>query len=255
MAEIFRRLSSNTVISIIAAGLAIGVLLDGKLYNKSPATTTIFTLPSPGKIIISQQDTTMMVLEKQSDQWLLTEPVIAPLNTERVNVLLESNQQTKRSYATADLPIEQLFLNPVTVEIDGHSFQLGIIEPVSKQRYVLANDRVYLQADHVMPMIRSGTSPFLDLSITSVVQQVSIDGAIASDNRAWSSLKALGIVPRKQITTAPIHSIEVFQANKQRTVFQLYNQEGVAILAAPGSEFGYLISAQQAQQLGLNKTT
>ena len=254
MAEVLRLLRSNLFISIVAAILGTGVLLDGKLYNKTPVSRSIFSLPAPSKITISQQDSIMMIFEKQPDQWLLTEPAIAPLNPERVGVLLDSNQQTSRSYAAADLPLEELFTNPVTVEIDGNSFQLGTIEPVSKQRYVLAKNRVYLQADHIMPMIRSGTSPFLDLSITKAVKRVSIDGAIARDSNAWSSLRALGIVPRKHITTAPVHSIEVMQSNKVNMLFELFIQEGVSILATPDREFGYLLSAKQAHQLGLKKT-
>ena len=229
----------------------MGILLDGKLYNQTPATRTVFEIPTPSKIIIRQQDSIIMAFEKQTDRWLLTTPEIAPLNSERVQVLLDSNRQTSRSYDTTELPVEELFTNPVSVEIDGHPFQLGMIEPVSKQRYVLANDKVYLQADHVMPMIRSGTSPFIDLAVTKSVTRVSIDGLVSEQITDWSSLVALGILPRRHITTAPVHSIEISNAANHNTRFQLFFQEGVAILAKPDSEFGYLISAQQAQKLGL----
>lgn len=251
MAKPREMLFSNWTISIVAALLMTGILLDGKLYNNKSVSTGIFNLPAPVKITVSRRDSTIMTFAKYANQWRLTRPAVAPLNSGRVKILLDSNRQTSRNYAATDLPLEELFADPIILEIDGKSFQLGVIEPVSKQRYVLANNRVYLQADHVVPLIRSGTSPFLDLSITGNVKRVTINESVAADKNAWSSLKALGIVPRMHITSAPVDFIEIIQPNNQQTEFQYFSQEGVAILASPDSEFGYLISSQQAQKLGL----
>lgn len=253
MAEHRSILLSNKVIGTIAIVLAMGILLDGKLYNRTPKATGIFPLTQPATISISQHDDVIMAFEKRDDLWVMTSPTDAPLNQQRVQVLLDSNSQVSRSYSAAGLPMADLFPKPITMEIDGHQFQLGELEPVSKQRYVLAEDHVYLQADHVIPMLRAGTSAFLDLQLTNTVTKVEIDEHEIHNPEAWSSLKALGIVPRSKLNTDPITTVTVTQQNKGKSTLQLHVQEGVIILASPLNRYGYLISQQQSTQLGLAK--
>lgn len=244
---------SNRVIGIIAAVLAAGILLDGKLYNRPPQSMGIFSQANPASISISHQDQLIMAFENNNNHWVMTEPADAPLNAERIQVLLDTNHQVSRSYSTAELPLADLFPHPVTIDIDGKQFQLGELEPVSKLRYVLANDKVYLQADHVIPMIKAGTSAFLDLVLTDSVSLVEIDQQPLPGPELWSSLTALGIVPRSELDTQPLTAITIVQKNKDHMIFHLHVQEDVVILVSPSQRYGYLISQQQAKQLGLQK--
>lgn len=246
-------LLSNRVISIIAVILAAGILLDGKLYNRAPKAAMIFSLTDPATISIRQQDQLIMAFENTNEQWVMTQPTDAPLDTDRIQLLLDSNHQISRSYVAAELPLEDLFPHPVTIDIDGKQFQLGELEPVSKLRYVLADNRVYLQADHVIPMIRAGATAFLDLGLTDSVTAVEINQQSIQNPESWSSLKALGIVPNSKLDTDPVFSITIKQKSKDNQIFQVYVQEDVVILSSPSKRYGYLISQQQSEQLGLAK--
>lgn len=253
MAERSNPLLSNKVISFIALVLMAGILLDGKLYNRTPKVTRIFPITNPVRILVKQQDQVIMAFEKNNKQWEMTEPTDAPLNAERIQVLLDSNNQLSRSYSASDLPLTDLFPDPISLEINDRQFQLGELEPVSKQRYVRAGTLVYLQADHVLPMIRAGVSAFLDLTVTNTVSKVEIDLESQPNPESWSSLTALGIVSRSKLSTDPVSSIIIRQKNKNDKVYQLHNQDGMVVLTSPLKQYGYLISEQQAIKLGLAK--
>lgn len=244
------QLLSNRVVIIVASLLAIGILLDGKAYNRPPQLQPAYSIQNARTVTVRQNDQTIMAFEKQTDQWMLTTPVNAPARTERVQVLIDSNYQTNRSYAAMNLPLTELFSNAIELEIDGHPFKLGNIEPVSKMRYVLAADKVYLQADHVIPMLRASTSAFVDLAITSAVTGVTIDDIKQANPQSWSGLRALGIISRENITEDAAASVVVKQETSDRQ-FNLHYQQGSTLLISPQQAFGYILSPEQIIQLNL----
>ncbi len=244
------QLLSNRVVIIIASLLAIGILLDGKAYNRSPQLQSIYSIQNARSVTVSQNDQTTMAFERHSDQWMLTTPLNAPANAQRVQVLIDSNWQTNRSYSATDLPLTELFSDAIELDIDGHLFRLGTIEPVSKMRYVMAGDKVYLQADHVIPVLRASTSAFVDLTIASNVTAVTVDDIKQENPQSWSGLKALGIISLEDISEDAAAVVQVKQKTGDQQ-FNLHYQQGTAILVPPQQAFGYILSPQQLIQLDL----
>lgn len=251
MANHSNKLLSNRVVIFIATLLAVGILLDGKAYNRVPPQQSIYPITDARTVKISNNDRVIIAFEKTADRWLQTIPTSAPVSGERVQFLIDSNHQTNRRYATSELPVTDLFNDAVKLDIDGYTFTFGPLEAVSKQRYVLAEDTVYLQADRVLPMLHAGTSAFIDLTMTTDVKQVSIAGEQQDNAHSWSRLKALGVIGRQKINTDSITSVQLEQQDKRRKQFNLHRQNGTTILISSADLFGYILSPQQSSLLGL----
>jgi hypothetical protein len=242
---------SNKVISVVAALLLAGILLDGKLYNRLPQSTGIYSISAYPDVTVSKDNQTIMKFKHMDGRWHLTEPFVAPVHASRVQPLLDTNTQTLRSYELSELDNGQLFNNSVQLEIDNQLYQIGQLEPVSKMRYTLANNRVYLQADHVLPLLRAGQKAFVDLTVSGTVTSVQINDNNLPDVSAWSNLDALGLITPEQVSGQPLAVITVNAKKSRIRSFQLYAVDGIAALLNESGKYGYLFSARQAETLGL----
>ena len=244
-------LLSNKMISVVAALLLAGILLDGKLYNVAPQSAGVYSISAYPEVTVSKDDQTILQFKHIDGRWHLIEPFVAPVHASRIQPLLDTNTQTLRSYELSELDHRQLFIDSVQVEIDNQLFQIGQLEPVSQMRYTLANNRVYLQPDHVLPLLRAGEKAFVDLTISNHVTNVQINNNKLSDMSAWSNLNALGLITPEQISGQPLAKITVTEKKTGTSSFQLYAVDGIAALMQVSGKYGYLLSARQAEALGL----
>ena len=145
------RISNPTLLAVIAA-LGTGILLDGVLYNKKPPQTAIHALGDAQTIELQFAGQQILSFDKIDNDWQQSFPVSAPVQSQRLQVLLDTNKYTQRKYAAADVPEEDIFVDPIKLKINDVEYDFGSIEPVSKLRYVRSGDLVYLQPDTVVPL-------------------------------------------------------------------------------------------------------
>jgi len=279
---------SNRNLALVALALIAGIVSDGWLYNQAPATQAIYPLDNPASIKISYQERVLLTLQKTETQsWVITSPFNAPANDSRVALLLDSNIQTSRSYANQDIVAKKYSVNtrgttndefpygfsdPVELQVNEQTFLLGDIEPVSQLRYVSANNRVYLQADHIVPLLKSIKSTFTDLRITGSVEsveivyqnsnsdpelpdtdpQVIIEPITTSSDRhsRWSNLDALSVIDAQLLDQPPFALVTLRVASGDRQ-FEIIPMQNRVALRPREAQFAYVLSEQQVSNLGI----
>jgi hypothetical protein len=259
-------LLSNRILAIVALVLLAGAIGDGVLYNRPDVSPAIYPLDNVRSIKISHQEHTLLALQKTDGQrWEITAPFHAPAKSTRVALLLDTNVQTARSYTLRTKENDGLthaFTQPITLRLDEHEFLLGDIETVSQLRYVLANDHVYLQADHIVPLLQSPKSTFTDLRITDAIKGADIRTKTGETSlndtqlAAWDKLDALAVIDAAMIDaetpdrTEDASVVLQLAANKRNTLHVVPFREYVA-LQPKDKNFAYLISEEQALALGV----
>jgi acyl carrier protein len=242
---------SNKVVAVVAVALFAFILLDGRAYNRNPDRVGIHTLPATPDIKIKKDDELILAFSHLGNRWHLTEPFIAPVRQSRVEALLATNIVTARNYDVDEINSDDLFRDSVSVEFGEHVYRIGQLEPVSQLRYVLANNRVYLQADTVIPLLHAGQSAFVDLTMTRKVTGVTINQQELDNADQWSNLKSLGVIAQENIANDPVARIALTSANNQRQDLYLHSVDGVAVLSFSGEKYGFLLSDEQARTLNL----
>jgi hypothetical protein len=293
---------SNRSLAVIAMVLIAGAFGDGHLYNRPVISQSIYPINSPDTIEVKYNNMVVLALRKSDDQrWLVTAPFHAPAIDSRVALLLDSNYQTSRSYTPSELATSsaksaakatgnnavQLFSDPVELRVNNNLFTLGAIEPVSQLRYVSAKTRVYLQADYVVPLLRSPKSTFTDLSVTESVDSVSMtvysistddaanrqasskavavspglrtnDNALKHQRSAtleqlaqWQNLEALAVVDAELLNQSPIARVTIEQARTQPVQLEISRFQELFALRPAQHKFAYLIGEEKADKLGI----
>lgn len=267
---------SNRVLAMISLALIVGAISDGVLYNRPEPSSAIYPIDTAHNIEIRSKNTVVLALQQTHGAWRVTAPFHAPATESRVALLLESNVQTARSYTIDELTekdptlqisntLQQVFSNPIELRVDDNLFLLGDIEPVSQLRYVSANNKVFLQADHIVPLLHSLKSTFTDLQITESVSTVTIeklpsdnDTAVTSASTAtaaqlsyWDHLHALTVVDSDVLKDAPAAVVSIDQSkDDSERVYISHYQQHIA-LRPHQSDFAYIISEDQASKLGI----
>lgn len=274
---------SNRSLAIIAAALLIGAATDGVLYNLPETATTIYPFNDARSIEVKHQDNVVLALQKAEHEWVVSAPFHAPAKASRVALLLDTNHQTARSYNAEDLQTamgyqSESFPDPIELRIDNNLFLLGNIEPVSQLRYVSANDTVYLQADHVLPLLQSPKSTFTNLTITKSVESVELeihlpdtDDTTTDNTRAgnphpsrhsptpvspeqlsqWSNLEALAVIDAQLLDQTPVATATVDQTAADKKSYDIVRFQKYIALYPSGAKYAYLVSEEQADKLGI----
>lgn len=150
-------------------------------------------------ITISQANRADIVLDKIVDQWQLSAPLIAHANPTRINLLLSLlNIKTERQLAVTlgqDLSPFGLTENSTHLTLGQKHFKFGSIEPISKQRYVLHNEILYLLEDRVSPLLNTNASSFIDNRLIPAKQKITaIDLPLHQDQSLSTQTVALKLV-------------------------------------------------------------
>lgn len=238
---------SNPALLVILAVVGAGILLDGTLYNRPQQIPTIYPIEAATEIELHVDNQLITRFEKVRDSWHQTQPVLAPAHGERVQVLLDTNHFSRRHYKNNEIPSETVFNNPITLTINNASYEFGTLEPVSKLRYVRANDRVYLQPDSVIPLLSATNNAFIDLRVTGKVEQLKIGDTVLQKPANWSNLMATDV-----LTEAPAGeglNIQLTESSRTLTLVAKVTDAGYSLSHENG--FHYLLDADTAVVTGL----
>lgn len=245
------KMFSNKVVALLAVVFLAAILLDGRAYNRTPDRVGIYKLPPHPEIKIKKDNELLMAFSHQEGRWHLTTPFTAPVMQSRVEAILGTNTVALRNYRVEDINSEDVFHDAVSLEIGPHVYQIGRLEPVSQQRFVLANDIVYLQPDNVIPLLHAGQSAFVDLTLTNQVAEVAINEQSIDNIAPWSNLLSLGVIDPETIASDPVARIALTTDDNQQQNLNLHSFDGVAVLISSDEKYGYLLSAEQADALNL----
>ena len=89
---------SNLSLVMVMAILGTGILLDGKLYNRTPAQTAIHALGEEQSVELQYAGEQILGFDKINNNWQQSFPLPAPVKSQRVQVLLDTNKYSQRKY-------------------------------------------------------------------------------------------------------------------------------------------------------------
>jgi len=182
--------TGNIALLAIIAMLCIGIFTDGVLYNRPPTQLSIYALQNATTIEINHDGEPVYKFIRTGKQWMQIYPVQAPASSDRIDMLLSTNNFSKRNYPASSLPLTDLFTQSISLNIDNQEFLIGAMEPVSQLRYVRSEDQVYLQPDIIVPLLSAAKNPFINLLITTKVDKVRVGDTWVETSAAWSNLRA-----------------------------------------------------------------
>jgi len=240
------RLSNLALLGVIGL-LGAGVLMDGTLYNKPRPQNAIHEIDNAQSIELHFAGQKLLSFTKINDSWQQSQPVSAPVQAQRVQVLLDTNKYNQRKYAISDLPQKDIFTDPIKLKIDQAEYEFGTVEPVSQLRYVRTGNAVYLQPDTVVPLLGSANNAFIDLKITDEVQNITIGDTTLESPVSWSNLKAIDVTD--VAPSGPGLDIELSNNNEPLHLKASYTDTGYMISKDDG--FTYLLDTLTAESLGL----
>ncbi|MDC9724375.1 MAG: DUF4340 domain-containing protein [Gammaproteobacteria bacterium] len=163
------------------------VITAGKLISS-------LTVEKANTIRIQRHNREDIIINKEGEHWLIKQPLQAPANDVRINLIL--NVLTTRSHSqfepSPNQSLQQFDLEPAKVRlyINDHSFDFGNVEPLSKHRYIHHNATLHLADDTIAPLLNANAASFINnrllnnenniskLTLPSVVYQDSHSKAI-----------------------------------------------------------------------------
>jgi len=145
-----RRLLLNLVLLIaVAALIAVVYFEPGIEAPETPAALTTLDRAAVTRIRVERADDALELERRGEQWWVLGEPEL-PADPLQVDNLLRMTAATpRRSYATTELDLKQLGLDPapVTVRFDDTAIAVGGTDPLEGLRYVQVGGRVALIPD------------------------------------------------------------------------------------------------------------
>lgn len=207
-------------------------------------SATIHPLPQNPTIELSAEGQLAMSFQHRNGSWQLTTPLRAPANQRVVEQLLASNRYTSRSYPLDEIPTIAHEPTRARLGIDGHWLEFKSIEPVSGLRYVVANDRIYLQPDRVVPLLQAGVQFALDRRLATVCGS-------ADDACNPIAIEATQLIAHRPDEPAA-GEIDVLLANGKKQSYTLYTTGRQIALHRRGTQFRYVLPTESAEQLGLS---
>jgi len=167
-----KRLFINLFLFVIVGGLLWFVLTQQR--KTGVATETLFD-QSMGddvtKVVIKIKDQDELHIENKrqnvdqsgSKQWVISQPIQAPADKDKVRLLftlLTDPVTSSYDVAGKDLANYGLDKENLSISFNGVKLILGKINPVSQNRYVLKDDKIYLIAETVSSLLLEGVDGF-----------------------------------------------------------------------------------------------
>jgi hypothetical protein len=134
----------NALLAAAVAGLGLWVFLKPRSDAPAERPLAAFKPETARAIRIERPGAAAIALEKRGEQWVLAEPLAARADPVRVQRLLAvaGARPTSRLAATG-LERFELDRPAARLTIDGQSFDFGMVNPVSREQYVLTGGAVY----------------------------------------------------------------------------------------------------------------
>lgn len=134
---------------LAAAVAALGLFVFFKPRTDAPAGSPLAAIkPDAARTIrLERPGAAAIVLEKRGEEWVLTAPLAARADPLRVQRLLAIAGATATSrLAASDLARFELDRPAARLTVDAQRFDFGMVNPVSREQYVLTGGAVYTVA-------------------------------------------------------------------------------------------------------------
>lgn len=105
-----------------------------------------------------------ILFNKEMDNWVMREPRQGPADPERMTELRAISVITplaKYDIAQVDLARYGLSTPQLTVYLNDTQIAFGNVNPANGRRYVLSNNRLFLIADNIFPILQLPAEQFL----------------------------------------------------------------------------------------------
>jgi len=152
-----RKQQRNLLIALLLACAAMAAAMMFIQSSDTPRAATGLDKDSINRITITQASGDSVVVERQGEQWQITQPTKMAANSNRIDPLL-SIATIKPSYPSAEVNREAAGLtSPIaSITFNDTVFTIGKPDVSDKRRYAESNDHVYFFPDWVAPLIDSG---------------------------------------------------------------------------------------------------
>lgn len=135
----------NLLLLVGVAGLAAYALWGRKGEDPPGHAIAAIKAAEIKRVVIEPRSGKGMVLERQGEDWFLTQPLQARADRGQVDRLLDLlSAKSREKLTAADLQRFELDAPELKVSFDGHSVAFGTTNPLSQDQYVLSGDGVYL---------------------------------------------------------------------------------------------------------------
>lgn len=145
--------------------------------TQQPAQLSTLTVDAVTQIQIERPGKPAIKLEKQQQNWILTEPFSARANETRINLLLSllSTPLHGQFHPLDESSLSQFGLSQpeVLLSMNDQLFAFGGFEPLNQNRYVLHQGMVYLIQDDVTPLLTASAGSFIDNRLIPEQRQLS----------------------------------------------------------------------------------
>ncbi len=117
-----------------------------------------------------------ILLEKTASDggWQLIQPISAKANPNRIQFVLDLLDTPVFNQQTDGLELTPFGLEPSQIQLglNEHLFEFGNVAPLNAQRYLHYNQRIYLIADRIYPLLLANPSSFIDHQLIAKQQRL-----------------------------------------------------------------------------------
>jgi len=188
----------RVIINLVLIGTVIAVsmfLVNTGPPPSNPAVPLTAIAPQNIKSIkIRRAGKPELRFRKRNSIWLMTAPLEARANDNRINAMLQLLQAPSFSRLDAagrNLARFDLAPPAVILEEDAHEFQFGGTNPLEGRRYVMIGATIHLIPDGLLPQLQQGPAFFISPRLIpedTLLQEISLPGCrLNYVNHAWQS--------------------------------------------------------------------
>ena len=154
-----RKQQRTFLIALLAACVAMAALIAYIQTSDTQQTLTGLDSDSINRISITQSNGQSIRLERQDDQWQITEPNKQAANGNRIDPLL-SIASIAPAYASGEVDRKAAGLEtPIaSITFNNKRFDIGELDVSGKRRYAESDGQVYFFPEWIAPFIDGGTS-------------------------------------------------------------------------------------------------
>lgn len=184
----------NSYLTNLALLVVIVIVFWFNQQSDSPQETTMslsdIKAMSISDIIITRAQGNDIKLHKHTTGWKITQPLNADGNNTRISLLLSllSTPIYNQLDNVDDTVLEKFGLKPIklSLQLNNQLFVFGDVEPLSKRRYILHNNTIYLIEDQLSPLLHANAASLIDNRLFATNSKISkiqlpqlIDGELA----------------------------------------------------------------------------
>lgn len=271
------RLIINITLLITVIGLALFLVFTNKQKaTNRDAPLTAVNPASINTILIDRKKSGAIRFNKVNGKWQMQSPYQLPANEFRINTMLKIlHAYSYTQFNVADVDLKRFLLDTpdLAIQFNDTRIAFGDTSPISKQRYVMVNDKVHLINDSLYEQLQAPATFFLDtrllpenakiasiefpdytISMKTGVWSVSPRADVSADRlvatvNAWQKLDAISISKFEGGDNKKSIHIDAGPAGKFD--FVIVTPQPKLVLARPDIGIQYYISGYDTKQLFL----